>query len=91
MGFSARNGLTVLVHAAGNATPRGCGARNVFLCCGGYFWHMRDTGEDTRRVFLGSCGGRVTGIQTARDAAIVAGVKTRGGTDSVSPPVRDNL
>lgn len=35
-------------------------------------------------------GGRITGAQTARDATIVAGVKTGGGTDSVSPPARDD-
>ena len=32
-----------------------------------------------------------SGVQIARGAAIVAGVKTGGGTGSVSPPARDNL
>lgn len=39
----------------------------------------------TRRIKGSKAGGRVTGAQTARDATIVAGVKTGGGADSVSP------
>jgi len=53
---------------------------------------MRGTGHtDTRRIRGSNVGGRVMGVQIARDAAIVAGVKTGGGTGSVSPPARDNL
>ena len=40
---------------------------------------------DTRRVSGSNVGARAQRVQMARGASIVAGVKTGGGADSVSP------